>query len=647
MGDVRWVSRLKALILAAGKGTRLRPYSETTPKSLMELVPGLTIIEFIIGQLRKVGVTDIVVVTRSELVEKFRNKLGDEVSYVSVDGGKDFGNLYTVEEALRKVEDDHVLLVMSDHIFERELLNKLVNCGDSKPVILCLDRNPKWMVINEGLRVKINGSGVEKVGKDLPPYHGVDTGLFLLSNEAFNLVFETVKKLGCSSKIADLVNAAAENSKVGYVDVTGHLWMDIDTPKDLLKARKLYWKIKGKDLVKPSDGPVSKRLNRPISTKISLFLYQRNRVTSNQVSFLAFLLGLASASLFLLNNLVLGGILTYISSVFDGVDGELARLRSEESFFGGVLDSLLDRFVDLSLILSIGINYFRNPYLSPSWVVFLVSLASFGVILVSYVSKLFGSKAAKLRSGFPWATRDVRLFTFTIGGLTMFPLIPLVFCAFAPLIFSGKALLTLSRKSSPVKVKKGKVETLRPPQPQIKVVENKAPKESRRHLTDLFSNIVKLTVSLAVIRILLYSFGGVPMINISLLEIKASHVLNLINLVVIVYFGYGILTSLKFFLDIASDIVVSKLEVTKTAYSRATLDILYLIGLALIWFAVSPLLENVPEIGEWLRMPLGLLILAVFTLILYDLSRIFYRSLKGALNKVIDAVTEAIEKCTK
>ena len=92
--------------------------------------------------------------------------------------------------------------------------------------------------------------------------------------------------------MSDLINVLAKENLVGYVDVSGHLWQDIDTPEDVERARKLYWRILARNLVKESDGIVSRYINRRISTAISIALYKAKIfIHPNIVTLIVFAVG--------------------------------------------------------------------------------------------------------------------------------------------------------------------------------------------------------------------------------------------------------------------------------------------------------------------------------------------------------------------
>lgn len=106
-------------------------------------------------------------------------------------------------------------------------------------------------------------------------------------------------------------------------------------------------------LEKPADGIISRNINRKISISITRRLMHTN-VSPNQMTAVVFLIGVLSGPAILLIRdywgLVLGGLLYYVSSVLDGCDGELSRLRFEESPFGAWLDTVVDDTVGLSYI---------------------------------------------------------------------------------------------------------------------------------------------------------------------------------------------------------------------------------------------------------------------------------------------------------
>ncbi|HYT79643.1 MAG TPA: CDP-alcohol phosphatidyltransferase family protein, partial [Actinomycetota bacterium] len=130
----------------------------------------------------------------------------------------------------------------------------------------------------------------------------------------------------------------------------GSWWQDIDTPSDLSTARGRL----RSSLVKDGDGPVSRYLNRPISTRISVAVASL-RPAPDLLSALAAMVGVLSGWLLSVGAGIAGGLLVHVTSVLDGVDGESARLQLRASPRGAMLDGVLDRIADAAILAGLGI----------------------------------------------------------------------------------------------------------------------------------------------------------------------------------------------------------------------------------------------------------------------------------------------------
>jgi len=113
-------------------------------------------------------------------------------------------------------------------------------------------------------------------------------------------------------------------------------------------------------LIKPTESFLSQKFERKVSLAITRRLLY-TRVTPNQISIASILLGVFSTFLFLGESRmlhVLGGVLLLFSSIVDGCDGELARLRFQESRLGSWLDFLGDNIVHMSVFFCIGLGLY-------------------------------------------------------------------------------------------------------------------------------------------------------------------------------------------------------------------------------------------------------------------------------------------------
>ena len=110
-------------------------------------------------------------------------------------------------------------------------------------------------------------------------------------------------------------------------------------------------------------GIVARHLNKPISFRITRYLLIRLPVTPNQVSVAAALIGLCGAALVATGQrwwMIAGFFLAHAQSVLDGCDGELARVRFQQSKVGEWLDTFIDEGLNIALFAATGMGVWRQ-----------------------------------------------------------------------------------------------------------------------------------------------------------------------------------------------------------------------------------------------------------------------------------------------
>jgi len=383
---------MKAVILAAGRGRRLGG----VVKPLLK-VAGREILDRTILLLFPY-VDEFVIVAHSDKIAEYMEKnWKGKIRYSIVwNPEPERGNGYSLYLAKDYV-GDRFILVMGDHVYSKEFVKAAIK-GEG---VIC-DCNPKYINVEEATKVKCLGGRVGDIGKNLRDYDCIDTGFFVLTSEIFRVAKEAVREREVVS-LSEIVKRA----KLKVTHVSGLFWMDIDTKDELKKA--------GKHLVRMSvkgygDGFVSRHLNR----KVSLWISERivNKVTPNQITAFTFLFGIFSAFVALLST-QLGGILYQISSILDGIDGEVARASLRESRFGGWLDSVLDRYVDFTFLVVLAI-------VSKAWIAAIFAI--FGTVMVSYSTERY--KAAYFEDIY----RKIPLMKYLLGKRDERIFIVMVFC---------------------------------------------------------------------------------------------------------------------------------------------------------------------------------------------------------------------------
>lgn len=234
---------MKTLIIAAGRGDRLRPFTDGQPKPLTPLL-GLRLIERVILSAREAGMKDFVIVTgyMGRAVEEFLGdglRYGLEIEYVD-------NRLWEKENgisvyAARKLLKEKFVLLMSDHIFNPGILSDLKMCKlGEKECMLCVDTRMNYVFdMDDATKVKVVDGKILDIGKDLKDYNGVDMGIFLCSPHIFRLLEGNIEegRYSLTESIGEL--AAQGRMKAHCVDDYEWYWIDVDTFEDLKTAEKL------------------------------------------------------------------------------------------------------------------------------------------------------------------------------------------------------------------------------------------------------------------------------------------------------------------------------------------------------------------------------------------------------------------------
>ena len=387
---------MDAVILCAGFGSRMGSLSLQKPKTLIK-VAGRSILERHIILLGS-HVDRFIIVSNekfSQAIEKALCKLNVNFEIV-INKYPEKGNGYSFILAFDHIKSKKFILTMGDHIYEKDFIEEAV-----KKEGLIVDRKGYYIDPKEATKVKVKRGRIEDIGKDLKEFDGFDTGFFILSKARIKKeILESLKK----EKTIEMKDVAKKLSlKAAFLD--GKFWMDIDTKEDVEKAKRNLINLAIKTT---EDGFVSRHINRKISTKISEYLI--DNIEPWQATIGSTIFGIISA-LIALSNLYLGVIFYQISSILDGVDGEIARAAIKESKLGGWLDSVLDRIVDFLVICGLSMHLKFT-----SFNVFLALWMLFSSVMVSYVSERYkGAMQRSLYADFPQimkipGKRDERIF---------------------------------------------------------------------------------------------------------------------------------------------------------------------------------------------------------------------------------------------
>lgn len=192
----------------------------------------------------------------------------------------------------------------------------------------------------------------DEVGPDEPP-----SGMLRVRLELLDRL-----PLTAGAATLDLAEAAAGSGRVERL-VVGPRWHVVRAPEDVRPAETLLLRA----LKKPADGLVARNINRNMSLVLTRRL-AHTPITPNQVSTVVFLLGICSGPFAAQGSwagFALAGLCYYFSSVLDGCDGELSRLKYLGSPLGAWVDTIVDDLVGLSFLSGLYVGLHRaadHPY---------------------------------------------------------------------------------------------------------------------------------------------------------------------------------------------------------------------------------------------------------------------------------------------
>ena len=225
---------MKGIIIAAGYGSRLKPLTANTPKSLVE-IDGKPIITYPIDALVAAGISDISVVVgyRADVVINNIEKLYPSINF-SYNKDYDGDNAISVFAARSFIGDDPFVLAMGDHLISSSLVTTLLSDSTINRT-LCVDSESKnESQVNDGTRVMTDSKGrIIEIGKDLKNWQSIDTGLFMMDSEVLDNIKYLITRQGKRVTISEVVQHMADNGRhFQTCDVSGQFWADIDTEED-------------------------------------------------------------------------------------------------------------------------------------------------------------------------------------------------------------------------------------------------------------------------------------------------------------------------------------------------------------------------------------------------------------------------------
>ena len=249
---------MRAIILAAGSGLRLGQHTKDIPKALLDL-NGKSILERQISLLRQHGINEIFVVTG---YQREKHTLKD-IEYIFNPRYAETEQLASMMVARTKISDD-VLVIFGDIVFDEQILQQILVSNDDIGIAIDLDweksynerpDNPKSLAD----KVLIYQKKIQQISAKITSLSmknqqiGEFLGVIKLSRRGSKIMVQKYQELERShkgkfhdvsslekAKLVDILQELIDSKIEIYpIPITGK-WCEIDTPKDLERARKIF-----------------------------------------------------------------------------------------------------------------------------------------------------------------------------------------------------------------------------------------------------------------------------------------------------------------------------------------------------------------------------------------------------------------------
>jgi UDP-N-acetylglucosamine diphosphorylase/glucosamine-1-phosphate N-acetyltransferase len=234
---------MKAVILAAGEGTRLRPFTLTRPKHLIS-VGGKTVMEHVLDAVKNAGVNEVIVVVHYK-AEQLRDFLGDGSKFgLSIEYAPQT-EMKGTADAIRTVEsnvNEEFLLIYGDILTTSEAIKSVIKGYEAyKPAaamaVVQVSRPEHYGI------VKLENNYItdifEKPKTGEAPTNLANAGIYVFSKEIFQKIHQTPLSPRGELEITDAFKLLiGEKRQILAVQIPTEDWLDIGRPWDLLEANK-------------------------------------------------------------------------------------------------------------------------------------------------------------------------------------------------------------------------------------------------------------------------------------------------------------------------------------------------------------------------------------------------------------------------
>ncbi|MFC1900185.1 bifunctional sugar-1-phosphate nucleotidylyltransferase/acetyltransferase [Chloroflexota bacterium] len=214
----------QAVILAAGEGQRLRPFTVTRPKTMLSIA-GKPILQYVIESLAQNGIRDIVVIVgyRKEQVFDYignGEEFGVNIEYITQE--KQLGTAHAMMKAKDAVGEEFMVLP-GDNLIEAGTIARFIGTSPNSILVKKVENTTRYGAVYT--EEDIVQGVIEK--PDEAASGIVNTGIYSFNREVFDFI-------GNETGIPDVINIMIDNGYVIKALETDGMWLDAVYPWDIL-----------------------------------------------------------------------------------------------------------------------------------------------------------------------------------------------------------------------------------------------------------------------------------------------------------------------------------------------------------------------------------------------------------------------------
>lgn len=235
---------MKAIILSAGEGTRMRPLTLTKPKTMLP-VAGKPIIQYNIESLRDSGVTDILLIVnyKESMVRNYfkdGKDLGVNISYKTQEELS--GTANAIGYGANFVDEEFIVL-NGDIILDTDLITNIMDVySKNRPdtlMVLTKVENPTLFGVVE-LENDIVKKIIEKPTIEEAPSNYVNSGIYIFNKDIFEKIAKTKKSTRGEYEITDSLAMQIEDGKTILGFKSNKRWLDVGRPWELIEINEYF-----------------------------------------------------------------------------------------------------------------------------------------------------------------------------------------------------------------------------------------------------------------------------------------------------------------------------------------------------------------------------------------------------------------------